>query len=72
MSASLREVLGIVYCKTCGCDTMPSEHTGCCFFCDTLLVPKRSGRGRGRPFKARAEPRHSSVESLPPRLKTQR
>src|SRR5437867_1825142 len=42
MSESVRELLAITYCETCACDTMPSERTGCCFFCDTLLVPQRS------------------------------
>lgn len=35
-----RDVLGIVFCPTCGCDTMPHDATGQCFFCDTQLVPR--------------------------------
>lgn len=33
-----RRILGIAFCPTCDCDTMPLERTGCCGFCDTLLV----------------------------------
>ncbi len=29
----------ILYCKTCGCDTLPLK-TGCCAFCDSRLVAK--------------------------------
>jgi hypothetical protein len=47
VSASVRELLGITYCETCACETMPSERTGCCFFCDTSLVPQRSEPEQG-------------------------
>lgn len=33
-----RAAMGIEFCARCGCDTMPSEITGRCFFCDTQLV----------------------------------
>jgi hypothetical protein len=36
--ADSRAVLGIVYCPVCEQDTMPSDRTGCCLFCDTLIV----------------------------------
>jgi hypothetical protein len=47
MSESVRELLGIAHSETCGCDTMPSERTGCCFFCDTSLVRQGSKPARG-------------------------
>jgi hypothetical protein len=53
MSEPVRELLGITYCETCACDTIPSERTGRCFFCNALLVHPRSRRG----------PRTASVEA---------
>ena len=45
---STRELLNIVFCPTCKVDTMPSDRTGQCFFCDTQLC--------GPQTKAEAEP----------------
>lgn len=33
-----RAALGITYCSTCGCDTIPDARTGDCFWCSTHLT----------------------------------
>lgn len=34
---AVREALNVTFCPTCGCDTMPNDRTGACFFCNTII-----------------------------------
>jgi hypothetical protein len=68
MSEAVRELLGISYCETCACDTIPSERTGCCFVCDTVLVAQRSAPAPGAPFP-KPLPKPKATRGRSPRLR---
>lgn len=46
----IRALLNIHFCGRCGCDTMPDDRTGRCFWCDTRLVGPKT-----RPANVKSE-----------------